>query len=138
MAFKVAGRSAPNASKATSAPKPATDQQSFAFKQASSAPAQSSRTPPARASAPTAAPSHNRRPAPAAPPKPPAQPIKADKSRWHGLSEPPPPRGSSYAEFYEWAADGLIPDEHTAALALDYYMGIRAEEEPEETASFRP
>lgn len=138
MAFKVAGRSPSSASKAAPSQKPASDQQAFSFKQATPTPAPGPRTPPARPATPSPATSQMRRPAPAAPPKQPVQQPKVDKARWHGLSEPPPPRGSSYADFYEWAADGLIPDEYTAALALDYYMGIRADEEPEETSSFRP
>lgn len=138
MAFKVAGRSPSSGSKAAPSRKPAQDQQAFSFKQATPTPSPGPRTPPARPAAPGPATTQMRRPAPAAPPKQPVQQPKADKSRWHGLSEPPPPRGSSYADFYEWAADGLIPDEYTAALALDYYMGIRADEEPEEANTFRP
>lgn len=141
MAFKVAGRVPSGGNKTASPQKPAAnpaDQQSFAFKRPSSNPAPAPKSPPVRPAAPGPAPAQMRRPAPAAPPKPPAQPAKVDRSRWNGRSEPPPPRGSSYAEFYEWAADGCIPDEYTAALALDYCLGIRADEEPEETSTFRP
>jgi len=140
MAFKVAGRSPSGGNRAGSPQKPAaqtSDQQSFAFKSTASAPAVGAKPSPARPSAPVPSSSQMRRPAPAAPPKSPIQPTKYDPARWHGRSEPPPPRGSSYAEYCAWSADGLIPDKYTDALALDYYLGIRSDE-PEETATFRP
>lgn len=140
MAFKVAGRSPSSANRAAPSQKPAAtaaDQQAFAFKPTATNPAPAPRSAPARPPVAGPAPAQMRRPVPAAPLKPAAQPAKVDKSAWHDRSAPPPPRGSSYAEFYEWAADGLIPDEYTDALALDYYMGIRADEEPEETVTFR-
>jgi hypothetical protein len=142
MAFKVAGRFPSAGNNAAAPQKPATDtaaQQSFGFKPATSSPTTSaSKAPPTRPASQGPAPAQMRRPAPAAPPKLPAQPAKIDKSRWQGRSEAPPPRSRSYAEYFEWAADGMIPDESTAALALDYYLGIRADEEPEETSTFRP
>lgn len=139
MAFKVAGR--PNQSGQNKAPtqqKPAassTDQQAFSFK----AQPPGSKPPPPRPAQPAATPAAPvRRTAPAAPPKPVAQAVKVDVNRWHGKSQPPPPRGSTYGEYMEWAADGLIPDEYTAALALDYYLGIRPDEPEPETSSFHP
>jgi hypothetical protein len=135
MAFKVAGRSSSDAQRkapSTQAPSPNTSNQgAFSFKPQPSPP-----KPVAPRPALTPSPQSARRPAPVAPKPAPAQ-AKVDHTRWHGRTQAPPPRGSSYGEFEEWAADGLIPDEYTAALALDYYMGFRSDEPEEEAPAFR-
>lgn len=127
MAFKVIGAKAPAAS-----PKPASstgvgNQSAFAFSE------------PKRSVAKPSAPPVARRPsspAPAAPSRPASRPQPAQSpAQWHGRSEPPPPRGSSYAEFYDWAADGLIATKDDEALALDFYLGIRGE--PDDPVCFR-
>jgi hypothetical protein len=89
---------------------------------------------PAYASRPAPAPSS--RPAPSAP-RPTVAPKSIERQTWQGRTQPPPPPGSTYADYFEWAADGCLPDEHTAALALDYCLGVRQDEPDEPSVVYR-
>lgn len=48
----------------------------------------------------------------------------ARPAAWHGRSAPPPPSGSPWSEFLEWAEDGRLENEEDSALAMRFWRGI--------------
>lgn len=59
------------------------------------------------------------------------------KPRTGGYTEAPPPKGSPYRDFIEWACDQHLLYEDAEKLALDFFLGKRNPDDEEPSNGFR-
>jgi len=56
-------------------------------------------------------------------------PAQVSPARWHGRPTPPPPRGSTWDDYVEWASESsFYPSDEDIALAMRFWRGLEPRE----------